>query len=518
MPAREQTSQPLLLVADRIETLDPAAPTARAVMCDRGRVRWVGSDPADAPTGGTAPRRIDLDGAVVYPAFVDAHAHLTVTGLTLGGLDLAECESLDDCLATVRAVADVLPGPVIWGSGWDDFDWPERRPPNADELARASGGRPVLLFRADGHSAVVDRVSLGSAPFARAAGVDRDQSGQPTGLLRREANHLARRWFFAELEDTQLKGARELIARHAAGLGIASVHEMGGPDLLGERDFDAWLDGAWPIRVVPYWGDTDLDFVAARGLRQIGGSLLLDGTLGSRTAALEDDYADAVGRGYLYRETDELVAFTVEAIGRRIQPAFHCIGDRAVRQAVTVLELAAEATGADAVAAARPRLDLCELVPSELLPTMGRLGIVAVVGPNFDWMFGGRRGLYATRLGPERARRMNPFRPLVDAGVTLAFGSDAGVTPMDPWLMVDAAIRHSRPAFALDPADALRAAIVGGRHAAHQDDAGTVAPGMRADLAAFAGGAAGTGERGGPAVLTVVGGRVVHGPPDHLEA
>jgi predicted amidohydrolase YtcJ len=510
MPGREEPSQPLLLVADRIETLDPDCPTARAVLCAGGRVQWVGDDPSEAPQAAGA-RRIDLDGAALYPAFVDAHAHLTVTGLSLIGLDLADCGSVDDCLAAVRAVADILPGHVIWGSGWDDFSWPEGRPPDADELAAAAGGRPVLLFRADGHSAVVDRVSLTSAPFARADGVDRDHHGRPTGLLRREANHLARRWFFAELEDTQLKEARDQVARHAAELGIASVHEMGGPDLLGERDFDAWIEGDWPIEVVPYWGDTDLDFVSMRGLRQVGGSLLLDGTLGSRTAALEADYADALGRGYLYRETDDLVEFTVEAVRRRIQPAFHCIGDRAVRQAVSVLEAAAVEVGTAAVVAARPRLDLCELVPAELMARMGELGAVAIVGPNFDRLFGGSAGLYERRLGAPRADRMNPFRPLVEAGVVLGFGSDAGVTPMDPWLMVDAAIHHHHAPFALDRASALHAAVVGGRHAAHQDDAGRVRVGMRADLAAF------VGEQGGPAALTIVRGRVVHGPGEQLD-
>jgi predicted amidohydrolase YtcJ len=404
----------------------------------------------------------------------------------------------------VRAVAGILPGRVVWGSGWDDHRWPEGRPPTGDELAAVAPGRPVLLLRADGHSSVVDRVSLESAPFARADGVDRDGEGRPTGLLRREANHLARRWFFAELDEGQLADARDLVTRHAASLGIASVHEMGGPDLLGAADFDAWRTGSWPVEVVPYWGDTDLDFVGARGLRQIGGSLLLDGTFGSRSAALDDDYADALGRGNLYRDTAELVAFTAEAVRRRIQPAFHCIGDRAVRQAVEVLAAAAELVGVDALRAVRPRLDLCELIPLELVPTMAALGAVAVVGPSFDRIWGGAAGLYSARLGPERAARLNPFRTLDEGGVALAFGSDASACPMDPWPIVDAAVAHRQPEHALRADRALEIAVLGGRHAARQDDVGRVQPGQRADLAAFAG-----AERS--CVLTVRGGRIVHG-------
>ncbi len=509
MTASTPDDDPVLLVADRVITLDPRRADARAVLCEGGRITWVGDDPAEAPAPAGGPaRRVDLDGATLQPGFVDGHVHLTPLGLSLSGLDLSECRSVDDCLAAVRAVADVMPGRVLWGSGWDEFTWPEGRPPDADELAEAAGGRPVLLLRSDGHSAVVDRVSLDAAPLARADGVERDALGRPTGLLRREANHVARRWFFAELDEEQLSAARELAAAHAASLGIVSVHEMGGPDLLGASDFDAWREGSWPIEVVPYWGDTDLDFVAARGLRQIGGSLLLDGTLGSRSAALSEPYADATGCGSLYRDTSELVEFTIEAIRRRVQPAFHCIGDRAVTQAVEVLAKAAEQTGAAALRTLRPRLDLCEMVPPDLVPRMVELGCVAVIGPTFDRMWGGPDGLYAARLGPERALRMNPFRELDRAGVLLAFGSDAPACPIEPWPLVDAATEHHNPDFALSRERALECALAGGRIAARQDDAGRVQPGFRADLAAF------TPDR--RCVATLREGRFVHGPRELL--
>jgi predicted amidohydrolase YtcJ len=507
MPAAEASGGPaLLLVADRVRTLDARRPEARAVLVDSGRVRWVGKDPSDAPAGA---RRIDLAGTVLQPAFVDAHVHLTATGLLLGGLDLSVCRSVEDCLASVAAIADVTPGRVIWGSGWDDLAYPEGRPPTAEELARAAGGRPVLLTRADGHSAVIDRISLETAPLARAEGVERDSDGHPTGLLRREAAHVARRWFSAELPQAQLREARALVARHAASLGIASVHEMNGPDQMGAEDFDAWRQGHWPIEVVPYWGATDLDFVAARGLRQVGGALLLDGTLGSHTAALEEDYADTAGAGHLYEADTDLVAFVSEATRQRVQVGLHCIGDRAVRQAVEILEAVAGRCGLAAVHAARHRLEHCALVAPPLIPRLAALGVVASVQPTFDIMWGRRGGLYQRRLGAQRAERMNPLGPLVDAGVCLAFGSDVTATTLDPWAAIHAAVHHHRPAFRLDPETALEAATVGGRRAARQDAVGRIAPGQRADLAAFEI----DGDHAEACVLTVVRGQVVHGPP-----
>jgi hypothetical protein len=116
--------RPLLLVADRVRTADPTAPGARAVLTDGARIAWVGDAPDDAPHDRRRhPRRLVFDGAELHPAFVDAHAHLTATGLAIAGLDLRDARSVEDCLAAVRAIAGVTPGHVIWGSGWDEFDW-----------------------------------------------------------------------------------------------------------------------------------------------------------------------------------------------------------------------------------------------------------------------------------------------------------------------------------------------------------------------------------------------------------
>lgn len=498
-------SPPLLLVAERVRTLAPAQPEARAVLVADGRIQWVGH-PDDASRN--RARRVDLDGALLQPAFVDAHAHLTTTGLALGGVDLTMCQSVSDCVAAVQAIAEITPG-LVWGSGWDDLSYPEGRPPTGDELAKAAGGRPVFLTRVDGHSAVIDRISLEAAPLERAEGIERDRSGRPTGLLRKEAMHVARRWLCAELSDAQLAQARHAVARHAASMGIASVHEMNGPDEMGARDFDAWLEGDWPIEVVGYWGAGDLDFVAARGLRQVGGALLLDGTLGSHTAALEDDYADAPGAGHLYESDADVGAFLIEATRRRYQVGLHCIGDRAVRQAVEMLEIVVSRLGLRAVRAAHHRLEHCALVPPPLIPRLAALGVVASVQPAFDAMWGHRGGLYQRRLGRQRAERMNPLGPLADAGVTLAFGSDSSST-LDPWAAVSAAVSHHRPAFRVGLSTALQAATIGGRRAARQPRVGPIAAGQRADLAAFMI----EGDQAERCILTMVRGRVVHGPDD----
>jgi predicted amidohydrolase YtcJ len=504
-----QTEQPdvrTLLVAGGLagpgadEAADPGGRPPRAILVEGGRIAWLGADPAEVPA---ADRTFDLAGATLQPGFVDAHVHLTPTGLAVGGLHLTATPSLEACLDEVRAAAGrALPGGAVLGSGWDETRWPERRPPSADELADASGGRPVILTRIDGHAAVIDRTGLGTVPLARLDGVDRDPEGRPTGLLRREAQALAWRWFVTELPAAQLAAARQRAVREATRHGITSVHEMAAPALMGESDFDAWLEGDWPIDVVPYWGNDDLDFVLERGLRQIGGDLYLDGSIGSRTAALEAAYADGTGSGHCYRDTSEIVDLITGAVRRRVQVALHCIGDAAVRQAAEALSAAARVVGKGALRRTRPRLEHCCLVPPEVLEVLAQVGAVASVQPVFDRQWGGEGGLYAQRLGADRAARAIPLRSLLSAGVTLALGSDSTVTPMDGWGMVGAAVGHSRPAEALTEQEALHAATLGGRHAARQDDVGVLRVGCRADLAAF--------DADQRCLLTMVAGRIVH--------
>jgi hypothetical protein len=231
---------------------------------------------------------------------------------------------------------------------------PGPRPPRPPRRGGGGRARPVFLSRADGHSAVLDRVSLELAPLGHCYGVERDNRGHATGLVRREAMQIARRWFIAQLPAAQLSEARAAVASHLASLGVVCAHEMGGPDLMGLDDFDAWLDGDWPVEVVGYWGDLDVDVPAARNLRQVGGALHLDGTIGSHTAALEDDYADEPGRGHLYRGSGELVAFTTRAFQLGLQVADAVVGDRAVAHAVDVLDAGAARRGVAVVVAPRP--------------------------------------------------------------------------------------------------------------------------------------------------------------------
>jgi len=502
-----------LLTADRVITLGRGRTRARALVIRGSRVVWVGDDENDAPP---YRDRLDLHGCVIGPAFVDAHAHLTMSGLSLGGLDLSEVHSGEELLRAVATYAGQHTGRVIWGHGLDPHRFPDALP-DPDALSRVAPGQAVYLSRIDGHAGLIDRTTLAAAPLARAEGIELTDAG-PTGVIRREANHVVRRWSVGAMSESELHAARWAAVEQAASLGVASVHEMGGPDIMGLSDFDAWVTGSWPIEVVPYWSSLEVDVPLERDLRHVGGDLLLDGSLGAHTAALLAPYSDAPSlSGHLEYDDETVSRWFLEATRAGLQTGVHAVGDAALAQVVrcwrTVADHLAARGDEEAIQRGRHRIEHAEVLTPELLDDIAELGLLISAQPGTQTRWGGPDGMYRARLGPERASWTNPFRALADRGIPIAFGSDAIVTPMDPWGIIHAAEHHSEPRHSVGRLEAVSMSSLGGRTAARQDRfVGIVRAGMRADLAVFEGDPyAADDPRGARCVLTIVQGRVAHG-------
>jgi predicted amidohydrolase YtcJ len=244
--------------------------------------------------------------------------------------------------------------------------------------------------------------------------------------------------------------------------------------------------------VVGYWGELasrgGLDVVRELGLAGAGGDLFCDGAFGSHTAALTAPYRDRPETsGALRFERAELVEHVRACTAAGVQAGFHVIGDAAVTQVLDAVTAVAAELGEAAVRACRHRLEHVEMIDAAGVATMRRLGLVASVQPAFDALWGGPAGMYAERLGADRAEGCNPFADLVDGDVALALGSDAPVTPLDPWGGVHAAVDHRTPSSGLRPFDAFDAATHGGRYAARAEHpAGPLAVGALASLALWA--------------------------------
>ncbi|MFE1296664.1 amidohydrolase [Streptomyces sp. NPDC058733] len=479
----ERTPEPQTVLLRRGEVHSPADPFATAMVVERGQVAWVGSEGAADAFADGVDEVIDLDGALVTPAFTDAHVHTTATGLALTGLDLSGAPSLEAALAAVREFAAARPHDrVLLGHGWDAARWAGGRPPTRAELDEATGGRPLYLSRIDVHSAVVTTALLEMTPGL----------GLVDGPLTADAHHAVRATALGAITPAQRAEAQRAALAHAASLGIGSVHECAGPEISSEDDFTGLLRLAAEEpgpRVVGYWAEQDV--AKARELGAIGaaGDLFVDGALGSHTACLHEPYADAAHTGTAYLDAGAVAAHVVACTEAGLQAGFHAIGDAAVTAVVEGVRAAAEKVGLARVRAARHRVEHAEMLTPETVAAFAELGLTASVQPAFDALWGGEDGMYAQRLGTERARGLNPFAALLRAGVPLAFGSDSPVTPLDPWGTVRAAAFHRTPEHRVSVRAAFTAHTRGGWRAVGRDDAGVLVPGAPADYAVWRTGA-----------------------------
>jgi predicted amidohydrolase YtcJ len=489
--------------------LHQAPDVGSAVLVEDQRFAWIGPD-GDAP-GGPTTRVVDLDGAWVLPAFVDAHVHMTATGLALTGLDLSAATSLAQALELLERAARAARGRPLLGGGWDETGWPEQRAPTARELDRAAYGGAVYLARVDAHSAVISSALAASVPgLAGLAGYG------PDGWLRRDAHDAARVAALAALSPARIRDAQRAALRHAAGLGIACVHEMAGPAISSAEDLAGLLELAWaePVpEVIGYWGELfGIDTALELGAVGVAGDLFLDGSIGSHTAAMGQPYADRPDEtGRLRFATADVAEHIARCETAGLQAGFHAIGDAAVDQALDAVE--AVRARSPITPPARHRIEHAEFVrdPARL----ARAGLIASMQPMFDAAWGGAAGMYAQRLGAERAAGLNRFADLAAAGVPLAFGSDAPVTALGPWAAVRAAAApHDRSA-AITVEAAFAAHTTGGWRAAGRAGEGTLTPGAPATFAAWRGGAADTDPLAATdrpdCVRTVLRGRPIHG-------
>lgn len=443
----------------------PEDPFASAILVEDAQVAWVGGEGAAGAFADEADQVVDLGGRLLAPAFVDAHVHVTASGLGHVGLDLRHTRSREEVLDAVRRATEQRRGHgLILGHGWDDTSWLVAEPPTNVELDRASYGGAVVLERIDVHSSVVSSAVLASFPE-----LQREDGYRADGRLTGSAHHRLRAALYADLPADVRLDAQRATRRRAASLGIAVLHEMGGGAVGSGVDADslARLCHNEPgPQILRYWASTgDPLEVDDHGAHGFGGDSFIDGTLGSGTALLREPYEDRAGTGEQFLTAAQVRDHVVACTRAGRQTGFHVIGDAALDTVLAGLVEAAQLTGVAAVRGLSHRLEHVEMVRPEHLPVMADLGVVASMQPGFDARWGGQGGMYEERLG-SRYELLNPFAQLVAAGVPLAFGSDAPVIPMGGWEAVQAAAFHHVPEHRISVRAAFAAHTRGGWRAA----------------------------------------------------
>lgn len=454
-PPQEKDIADLVLVNGVIYTGDPAKPRVEALAVKGERITATGATAEIRALAGEATRVIDLDGGFAMPGFNDAHIHMANGGQARMAVELNGAASLAELQQRIRArLGDYKKGEWITGRGWDHTLWPEKRFPTAKDLDAVSTEHPMIFNRVDGHVAIANSLALRLGGVTKNTNnppggeIERDKSGDPTGLLKENAMGLVRRQI-PDLTREQRRRGIELALEEAARHGITTVQ-----DNSGWADFQVYgelkKEGKLTVRVTEW-----LPFTAPLGqleqMRRRGGNNdpwlktgalkgVVDGTLGSRTAAMLEPFSDDTSTtGILRIPEEDLKKMAVERDKAGFQIALHAIGDRANRVALDALAAAREANGARD---SRHKIEHAQVIAPADFSRFAQFGVIASMQPchettDMRWA--------QERVGAERSKGAYAWKSMLKSNVRLAFGSDYPVEPLDPMIGLYACVTRERP-------------------------------------------------------------------------
>jgi predicted amidohydrolase YtcJ len=424
-----------------------------AIAIGGGKVLAVGTTEEITHLVGPKTRLRDLKSSstststFVFPGFNDAHVHMGSAGQTKLNVDLTGVKSLAEMLTKIQTFANDAPaGHWLTGGNWDHTLWSSKTLPTRQDLDKATGGHPTFLGRIDGHIAIANSAALAAAGITgktvppQGGAIDLDANGEPTGILRETAQGLVEKVIPPPSHDERLRGDQLAIA-DALSHGITSV-----------QDFSEWDDfliyeelekeGKLNLRItewLPFKAPLP-ELIKERAHHPANDPMLhtgflkgfMDGSLGSRTAAMKAPYSDDPTNTGLPQYTQEqLNKMVIERARAGFQIGFHAIGDKAASMALNAFDQPGVSH------TARNRIEHAQVVDPTDIPRFKKLGIIASMQPShlltdMNWA--------EDRLGPQRAAYSYAWKAFLDAGVPLAFGTDYPVEPITPFRGLYAAV------------------------------------------------------------------------------
>ena len=497
----------LILHNGVVHTVNATNTTAQAIAIEGDRILAVGPNDEILALASPDTRLIDLHGRTVIPGIIDSHGHLGNLGQSLRYLDFTGTASYDEIVAMVAAKAGVTPkGTWIRGRGWDQNDWPEKDFPHHEALSAATPDHPVVLTRIDGHASLANQLALDAAGItSNTADPDggkilRDADDEPTGVLIDTAQGLVERRVPAP-SGADAKAAVGEAIRECLRYGITSMHDAGVSAGQIELYKQLIAEDAFPLRVYAmisandraalnkYFNDGPLIGYGNNRLTVRSVKAMADGALGSRGAALLEDYSDDPGnRGLSIMGRDVIEPLTARALEAGFQVCTHAIGDRGNRETLDAYEAALKAvpTAKDA----RLRIEHAQVVALDDIPRFAALGII----PSMQATHATSDMYWAEdRVGPDRIKGAYAWRKFLDSGCRIANGSDFPVEKVNPLLGFHAAITRQdargfpeggwRPEERMTRIEMLHSFTIDAAYAAWEElIKGSLEPGKLADM------------------------------------
>jgi predicted amidohydrolase YtcJ len=434
---------------------DPFARVQALAVAD-GKILAAGSNEEIEKLKGPSTQVVDFGGHFVMPGFNDAHVHLGSGGFEKLNVNLIGCRSLDEMKQRIAArVKTAAPQEWIQGRGWDHTLWAQQKTPARSDIDSVTGGHPAIFGRVDGHIAIANSAALKAAgitaqtPDPHGGKIDRDEKGEPTGILRETAMGLV----YSRIPPptaAQRRRAAELALADAAMHGITSAQDNSDwEDFLTYEQMEK--EGKLTLRIAE-WLPFDAPVEQLLRMRQhhaqddpmLHTTMLkgfMDGSLGSRTAAMLAPYSDDPKNSGIPRyEQEKLNAMAAERAGAGFQMGFHAIGDRGARMALDAFAFAEQKSNKKNL---RLRIEHDQVIAPEDFKKFKQLGVIASVQPNHlltDMNWAG------SHLGPERAKHSYPWREFEENGIPMAFGTDYPVEPITPFRGLYAAITRKNEA------------------------------------------------------------------------
>ncbi|MFW5792401.1 MAG: amidohydrolase [Desulfohalobiaceae bacterium] len=458
----------LILCNAEVRTQDPGQPRARALAIAGGRITAVGDDVTILGLAGRGTRRLDLEGRLVLPGFMDSHFHFYDWSLYQDLAGVSSFQGLETALAA--AVAQEVPGGWVLGQGFNETDWPDGRIPEREDLDRVTGDVPTVIWRCDLHLAVANTAALARAGLI-GAGIDgpaipdppggviaRDGTGRPTGVLRETAINLVKDCI-PQVSDGERLRAMEQAQERLHACGITALHDL---RLKGERDAPRAMrlfqrldrEGRLAMRTWVSLPGERLDEAVALGLTAGFGSERLrlghvkyfaDGGMGARTASVLEPYLDA-GCGLSQMGVGESAAVLRTAEQAGLAVMIHAVGDRAVSEVISAFEVLQEwRSSPEARDVPSPplmhRIDHLQMVRPHDLARLARLKVAVGMQPsNMVLDF----NLIDRCLG-DKGRYAYTFRSVLESGIPTLFNSDCPVSDPRPLMGIHALVTRQRP-------------------------------------------------------------------------
>lgn len=440
----------LLLRHGHIVTMNAAKPIANAMAIRDGKILAVGTDEDLASCASARTHVVDLEGQTVLPGLIDIHTHSMewAEGILRNQIDLTypNVHSVTDIVRMVRDRAAKAPKQEwIVGNGWDDAKLSEHRYVNRHDLDPVSPDNPVYLDHVSGHLAVVNSAALRMAgitrdtPDPQGGVIEKNASGEPTGILKDTAEQLVARLMPPDPPDLAMRAAK-LISEKATGLGLTTIHDIyiSSDEMRGYQD--AYQSGWLKLRVQmsPRIGSIeDAEKLAAMGVHTGFGDehlkfgaakMFADGGMGARTVAIYPPpvQGEPTNFGVLRWKLEDMEKAHLTAAQAGWQLETHAIGDRAIDE---VLDSYAYVMKTLNLHDPRFRIVHAGISTPAIQKRLAELHVLVDGNPPFVYWIGS----WFQKYGPERVRWCYPAKSYIENGIIEGAGSDVPVTPISPW-------------------------------------------------------------------------------------